>query len=203
MKTIRKTLAVLLASIIPSMFGQAPAQAAGHPIITSPLTATGSVGNPFAYTITAVNNPTSYGTSPLPPGLSLSGALIHGTPSVPGIYHITIYAANTFGVGGAVLTLTIINSLSVKLILNNNYSATASTASLGSSSGGFAASNLGAHQSVSKVVYMAKLPTQYSAWFATLDNKFVTCNRTFTTAPKDQVTAVLEWNAKGCNISGW
>src|SRR5205814_1938796 len=44
------------------------------PVITSALTATGIVGTPFSYTITATNNPTSYNAVTLPAGLSVNTA---------------------------------------------------------------------------------------------------------------------------------
>jgi hypothetical protein len=50
------------------------------PYITA-STATGTVGVPFSYTISATNNPTSYSATNLPPGLSISGAVISGTPN--------------------------------------------------------------------------------------------------------------------------
>ena len=40
------------------------------PVITNnPLTAAGTVGTPFSFTITATGSPTSYDASPLPAGL--------------------------------------------------------------------------------------------------------------------------------------
>src|SRR5206468_12127596 len=53
------------------------------PVINSPLTACGTVGVAFSYTITATNNPTSFSASPLPAGLSVntSARPIAGTPT--------------------------------------------------------------------------------------------------------------------------
>ena len=45
---------------------------ADTPVITSSLTACGTVGVAFSYTITATNNPTSFSASPLPPGLTIN-----------------------------------------------------------------------------------------------------------------------------------
>jgi len=36
------------------------------PVITSPTSASGTVGSPFSYQITATSNPTSFGASGLP-----------------------------------------------------------------------------------------------------------------------------------------
>jgi hypothetical protein len=91
------------------------ALAAGlKPSITSPTTATGQVGVPFSYTITASNGPIiSYGASGLPTGLSVntSTGLISGTPAVGtdagSPYSVTISATNANGTGTATLTLTI------------------------------------------------------------------------------------------------
>ncbi len=66
------------------------------PMITSALTATGTLNTAFSYHITASNSPTSYSASPLPPGLtfnSTSGA-ISGTPTATGSTNVTISATN-------------------------------------------------------------------------------------------------------------
>ena len=73
---------------------------AAAPVITSPLTATGTVGVPFSYTITATNtnNQTTYTAAPLPPGLSLGTGqnrnVISGTPTTAGTYSVTITVSN-------------------------------------------------------------------------------------------------------------
>jgi len=84
------------------------------PVITSPPTATGTVGVTFSYTITATNNPTSYTATGLPPGLSLgSGSnrnVISGTPTTAGTTNVTITASNgasTCNTASATLVITI------------------------------------------------------------------------------------------------
>jgi hypothetical protein len=71
---------------------------AATPMINPPLTAQGTVGVPFSYTITATNNPTSYTVSGLPPGLSQGGGssqnVISGTPTTAGTYNVTITVSN-------------------------------------------------------------------------------------------------------------
>src|SRR5204863_218164 len=64
----------------------------GAPVITSPTTANGTVCNAFSYQITATNNPTSYGATGLPAGLTLntSTGVISGTPTAPGSATLTI-----------------------------------------------------------------------------------------------------------------
>src|SRR5439155_1034472 len=81
------------------------------PVITSATTATGQVGAAFSYQITATNNPTSYGATGLPAGLTVntSTGLISGTPTTAGTYSVTISATNAGGTGSATLTLTIVN----------------------------------------------------------------------------------------------
>jgi Concanavalin A-like lectin/glucanases superfamily/Putative Ig domain len=101
-------------SEIVARYGAVPSQCsraavAGVPAITSPLTATGSVGTAFSYQITASNSPTSYGASGLPGGLSVNTTtgLISGTPSAGGTFSVTLSATNASGTGTATLTLTI------------------------------------------------------------------------------------------------
>jgi hypothetical protein len=78
------------------------------PVITSPNTASGNGGQPFSYTITANNLPTSFSvTGTLPTGLSLSGATISGTPTQTGTFPVTINATNGAGTGSQALTITI------------------------------------------------------------------------------------------------
>jgi large repetitive protein len=86
-----------------------PASSAATPVISSPATATGTVGVAFpAYQVTASQNPTSFGTSALPAGLTVSPAgLITGTPQTAGQSTVTISATNSTGTGTAQLTITI------------------------------------------------------------------------------------------------
>jgi hypothetical protein len=74
------------------------------PTITSALTANGTVGQAFSYTITASGTtPITFGASGLPAGLSRSGATISGTPTTAGTNNITLTAVNAYG--GATNTL--------------------------------------------------------------------------------------------------
>ncbi|ACB77524.1 Ig family protein [Opitutus terrae PB90-1] len=80
------------------------------PTITSSLTASGTVGTPFSYTVTATNTPTSYAATGLPGGLSVNtttGA-ITGTPNAAGTSNVALTATNASGTGPAsTLVLTI------------------------------------------------------------------------------------------------
>lgn len=84
--------------------GQLPA-----PVITSPLTATGSIGVAFAYQIAATSLPTSFAASGLPAGLNVNPAtgLISGIPSQEGSFPVSISATNSSGTDTATLTLTV------------------------------------------------------------------------------------------------
>ena len=77
------------------------------PAVTSPTTASGTVGTSFSYQIAASNSPTSFGATGLPEGLSLSTStgLIAGTPAAAGTFSIAISASNAAGTGSATLTL--------------------------------------------------------------------------------------------------
>ena len=79
------------------------------PVISSALTASGTVGTAFSYQITATNNPTSFGASGLPAGLSVNTTtgLISGTPTAPGMTNVTLTATGSSGTVTATLVLTI------------------------------------------------------------------------------------------------
>ena len=79
------------------------------PVITSATAATGHVGSAFSYQITARNNPTSFGASGLPAGLTLDPATgaISGFPTVVATTYPTITATNAGGTCTATLTLTV------------------------------------------------------------------------------------------------
>ncbi len=89
-----------------------------NPTLTCPSTAAGVVGQPFAYTITAINydqgaNSDDF-TSPfaatgLPPGLSLNRASgeISGVPTQKGVFDVIVSGSNVLGMDTMQLTLTI------------------------------------------------------------------------------------------------
>lgn len=79
------------------------------PSVTSTLTASGTVGSAFTYTITGSNNPTSYNASGLPAGLSVNTTtgVISGTPTATGTTSVTISATNAGGTGTATLAITV------------------------------------------------------------------------------------------------
>lgn len=68
---------------------------ASPPLITSPLTVSGTAGVVFSYTITASGTaPITFTASPLPAGLNFSGTTISGTPSAAGVTNVALTAAN-------------------------------------------------------------------------------------------------------------
>jgi hypothetical protein len=93
------------------------------PVITnSPLTAAGTVGTPFSFTITATNSPTSYTASTLPlNGLSIVAAtgVISGTPTAVGTMSVLLGATNAGGTGNATLTITIAAAGVAPIITNS------------------------------------------------------------------------------------
>lgn len=79
----------------------------GIPTVNSAATDSVTANSPYSYTITATDSPTTFSASPLPAGLSISGAVISGTPTTPGVYTITLSAENGSGIGQATLSLTV------------------------------------------------------------------------------------------------
>ncbi|MFT3870949.1 MAG: rhamnogalacturonan lyase B N-terminal domain-containing protein [Nibricoccus sp.] len=80
-----------------------------RPVITSAISAGGTFGDAFSYSITASNDPTSFSASGLPPGLTLDSAtgVISGILDAAGTFNVTLGATNLAGTGTTVLTLTI------------------------------------------------------------------------------------------------
>ncbi|WP_035347938.1 malectin domain-containing carbohydrate-binding protein [Edaphobacter aggregans] len=78
------------------------------PSITSALSASGTVGTPFSYQITASQNPISFSASGLPAGLNVNASgIILGMPTAAGVSSVTLAASNSAGTGTANLQLTI------------------------------------------------------------------------------------------------
>jgi len=79
------------------------------PAITSSLTASGTTGNAFSYTITGTDSPTTFDATNLPAGLSINTSTgeISGTPTATGTTNVTISATNTCGTGSETLEITI------------------------------------------------------------------------------------------------
>jgi hypothetical protein len=83
-----------------------------NPSISSPLSdLTATVGTNFSYTIAATSNPAAtmtYSATNLPPGLSLSGAVISGVPSTAGTYSVTLKATGNYRISApATLKITV------------------------------------------------------------------------------------------------
>lgn len=78
------------------------------PVITSSLTASGTQGEAFTYTITATNTPTSFSASNVPAGLSLNAStgVLSGTPTGGGARSVTIRAINADGTATQTLVVT-------------------------------------------------------------------------------------------------
>ena len=85
-----------------------PADSVGNSPSLSGVTATATQGQPYTYTVTA-SGATSYAAGGLPAGLGINGTtgVISGSPSVYGVFNVTISASNIYGTGTALLALTI------------------------------------------------------------------------------------------------
>ena len=79
------------------------------PVITSTNLVLGKLGMPFAFTPSALNNPTAWGASGLPGGLVMDGptGAITGTPLTNGVSAVTLYATNASAYRSASLTIQI------------------------------------------------------------------------------------------------
>ncbi len=114
------------------------------PVITSGTTAAGIVGAPFSYQITALNNPTSYNATGVPPGLIVNHAtgLISGTPTLAGgPTAATVIATNSSGSGNGPLNVTISPSI-VMANISQYRAVTASSAQSGNAAANASDSNL-------------------------------------------------------------
>lgn len=81
----------------------------GIPTLTSPISATGTVGQPFTFDVTTSESVTNFSAEDLPPGLSINSStgVISGTPTQAGIFQVLLMAKSGNWTGGNILTLTI------------------------------------------------------------------------------------------------
>jgi hypothetical protein len=104
------------------------------PVIGGTLSATGQLGTPFDYQITASSSPTSYLAEGLPAGLSLhpTTGRITGTPTVAGSFAVLCTALNGVGSDTKTLNLSIKNpSLTISVGQLIGFSANVGSASSG------------------------------------------------------------------------
>jgi hypothetical protein len=91
------------------------------PVITSPITASGTFNELFQYQITAENSPTSFQANNLPPGLSINAGtgLISGTPTQVDTYDVTLTLSNSAGDSEPTALTITINKASSTVTLGN------------------------------------------------------------------------------------
>jgi hypothetical protein len=92
--------------------GTAPLEiivATAVPVLTGTAKASGIVGTPFNYQITATNTPTAFGASGLAPGLTVNSVtgLVSGTLATVGVYAGTLFATNAAGTGSLPFEVTV------------------------------------------------------------------------------------------------
>ncbi len=116
------------------------------PVVTSGRVS-GQVATLFSYEITASNNPTSFGASGLPSGLSVTTAgLITGIPTQAGSYSVGLTATNSDGTGTGTLGLVIADAPPVLPIITSVLTSTGAT-----------------FQPFAYQITASNLPTSYSA----------------------------------------
>jgi hypothetical protein len=94
------------------------------PVITSTTTAAAQVGavTPFAYTITATNNPTSFELLGAPAWMTLNSqsGVLGGTPTTPGTFTVQMTASNAAGTSNpAVLAINIAPAANTPVITSS------------------------------------------------------------------------------------
>jgi subtilisin-like proprotein convertase family protein len=79
------------------------------PTLPASDSATGTTTAAFSHAIVAMNYPSSYAATGLPPGLSIDAATgaISGTPTAPGTYPVAVHVANSAGSADQTLTITV------------------------------------------------------------------------------------------------
>ena len=85
------------------------------PAVTSAASYATNVGASVNYQITATHNPTGFGATGLPPGLSVNttNGLITGTPTTQGTFTATVTATNSAGSGSLQVKFTVNQALPV------------------------------------------------------------------------------------------
>jgi len=80
------------------------------PVITSATSLRGAVGSSLSYQIVATQTPISFAATGLPTGVTVSTStgLVSGTPTVAGIFSVSISATNSDGTGTASLQIVIL-----------------------------------------------------------------------------------------------
>lgn len=114
---------VIQASALPQPIAAAAAATQMIPFVVyarpavASASATIPINQPYAYSVAATNNPTSYNATGLPAGLSINPGtgVISGSPSVRGTFTVTLTAANPGAAGTGTLTLNILQTYTLTI----------------------------------------------------------------------------------------